>query len=696
MGKPNYNFKPQVESKCAKARGSDLRCHFKNLFGNKKEKMAFNWKRCCGICSIVTGVVLLLLAFLFWTILNAVVLTTLKDLNFITSPESDLYPDWECSYRAGQEPMDAWELFYVFNITNPEEVLAGGIPYYDERGPFTYRANYTKFNIEFMENDVIQYKRCKTFYLELERSSGPDTERVININPGYLGAVYATGGETVLIIILTGPAIEYMISQIEIYYINGTLLQQNTFEFWLARCQSIDPNCLTTNDMATVQWGFYNSSYVGINNEEMNELLPEYFPEPDAEYSSNCYNTFACRVGANVAMSIEDTHKLLYGEVGIVADPANFELLALTINNQTGYSFEDWGLDDGRASTFLRYSLAGILNTYTRSFLVDIIIGERGSGFLRWRTVWEILWEEIEPLLVVLQPWNPYANIFFNYTSTEQADQLTGNWRINNGETDTDLVEEMLMWENYEIVDVFWTNYNVPVSGNSGNGQFIPAKLSFSGKPPEEFPEFYAWSPDHGKAVLFKDSMKKVELFNVTTHLMVMVNETYNLDSKYDLTDPLYLGFVNATRINDDVPIFYSQPRMLLVNQFWLDRAPGQPPASNDVDNTYIWIEPITGLALAAEVKLQVNFYVPNKTEMLLFDEIYTEVMDQIMYPLTWTQQSAMLKEQDAIDLEDQLFSLLDLCDIIWIVMWVVGPLWILSGIYLVRTAPKAGYEPIN
>jgi len=30
MGKPNYNFKPQVESKCAKARGSDLRCHFKN------------------------------------------------------------------------------------------------------------------------------------------------------------------------------------------------------------------------------------------------------------------------------------------------------------------------------------------------------------------------------------------------------------------------------------------------------------------------------------------------------------------------------------------------------------------------------------------------------------------------------------------------------------------------------------------
>jgi len=61
-------------------------------------------------------------------------------MNFITTTDSDLFPDWECSWRPGEEPMNAWEIFYVFNMTNPNEVLQGGVPIYDERGPFVYLA----------------------------------------------------------------------------------------------------------------------------------------------------------------------------------------------------------------------------------------------------------------------------------------------------------------------------------------------------------------------------------------------------------------------------------------------------------------------------------------------------------------------------------------------------------------------------
>jgi len=85
------------------------------------------------------------------------------------------------------------------------------------------------------------------------------------------------------------------------------------------------------------------------------------------------------------------------------------------------------------------------------------------------RTVWEILWEDIDPLVKVLQPDDPYANIFFNYTSLEQADQLTGFYRVNTGRSDSSKVEDISKWDGYETVDYFFENSDIVVEGNSGN-----------------------------------------------------------------------------------------------------------------------------------------------------------------------------------------------------------------------------------
>lgn len=34
---------------------------------------------------------------------------------------------------------DAWIKFYVFDLANPEEVLAGGTPDVTEKGPYVYK-----------------------------------------------------------------------------------------------------------------------------------------------------------------------------------------------------------------------------------------------------------------------------------------------------------------------------------------------------------------------------------------------------------------------------------------------------------------------------------------------------------------------------------------------------------------------------
>jgi len=175
-----------------------------------------------------------------------------------------------------------------------------------------------------------------------------------------------------------------------------------------------------------------------------------------------------------------------------------------------------------------------------------------------------------------------------------------------------------------------------------------------------------------------------------------MIHDTY-------LPDPLYnnylgelgYGFINATTINDGTPVWYSQPRFYLVNQKWKDWAIGVPEAS-ELDNSFVWLEPITGLALKAQVKLQVNFYVVNKTEQQLFNKFFPTVPTGIFYPLVWTQQDGYLKEQDAQDIQAQLFTIIDAAKIIWIIVWVLGGILLIGGVVLIFTAPKPEYMSIN
>lgn len=154
----------------------------------------------------------------------------------------------------------------------------------------------------------------------------------------------------------------------------------------------------------------------------------------------------------------------------------------------------------------------------------------------------------------------------------------------------------------------------------------------------------------------------------------MLADYIYNANSSLYLSED-FVGFVNATGINEGTIVFYSQPRLYLVqNPKWHEKIKGvQPPTI--ADNSYIWLEPISGmgnqiffsillffsffhydffmwLAVGVEVKLQVNFYIPPREETNMFNVIYKNVPTDIMYPLTWTQQEAMLGDNDAADLQ--------------------------------------------
>ena len=73
--------------------------------------------------------------------------------------------------------------FYLFNVTNADEVLAGGKPRLVQMGPYTYKERREKFDIVWNHNGTVTYKQNRTFTFLPDMSAGNETDLVTTVNP---------------------------------------------------------------------------------------------------------------------------------------------------------------------------------------------------------------------------------------------------------------------------------------------------------------------------------------------------------------------------------------------------------------------------------------------------------------------------------------------------------------------------------
>jgi len=107
--------------------------------------------------------------------------------------------------------------YYLFNLTNPTEFLAGSKPVFNMTGPFSYAQwyCYTNFTVDDTLGFVsFEYSSEGYMFLE-DYSSAPDTSLITNINPAYLGILAQTGGEQGLLIVVSSGVIEQIITEFQ-------------------------------------------------------------------------------------------------------------------------------------------------------------------------------------------------------------------------------------------------------------------------------------------------------------------------------------------------------------------------------------------------------------------------------------------------------------------------------------------------
>lgn len=82
------------------------------------------------------------------------------------SPDSEIYQDWI------KPPVPIYMKFYLFNVTNPAEIIAGGRPKLQERGPYVFRMTAPKTNVTFHSNHTVSYYNKYTIFFEENMSKG--------------------------------------------------------------------------------------------------------------------------------------------------------------------------------------------------------------------------------------------------------------------------------------------------------------------------------------------------------------------------------------------------------------------------------------------------------------------------------------------------------------------------------------------
>ncbi|MFX1554402.1 MAG: hypothetical protein ACFFBV_10795, partial [Promethearchaeota archaeon] len=145
-------------------------------------------------------------------------------------PVTSNYGEWISNNYSGAIPM--YRKFYLWNLTNPSEILKGDKPEYEEVGPYIFREFTTKYNVSFSPNwDEVTYKQYPTYIFEPEMSdsSCSPEDQITNINPAYLGVLELAGNEENLIKAMF-PAVLLEVKEIFRQELNITLRELLTNE----------------------------------------------------------------------------------------------------------------------------------------------------------------------------------------------------------------------------------------------------------------------------------------------------------------------------------------------------------------------------------------------------------------------------------------------------------------------------------
>ncbi|MFX0027186.1 MAG: hypothetical protein ACFE8M_12300 [Candidatus Hermodarchaeota archaeon] len=118
----------------------------------------------------------------------------------IPGPNDPGYDEWISNDYSDAIP--EYRKFYMWNLSNPAQFLMGKKPILEEIGPYVFREYTTRYDVSYSAKlDEVTYKQYPTYRFQPDMSAPSCSldDKIVNVNPAYLGVLELAENEENLI-----------------------------------------------------------------------------------------------------------------------------------------------------------------------------------------------------------------------------------------------------------------------------------------------------------------------------------------------------------------------------------------------------------------------------------------------------------------------------------------------------------------
>eukprot|EP01064_Diplonema_japonicum_P038384 TRINITY_DN927_c1_g1_i1.p1 TRINITY_DN927_c1_g1~~TRINITY_DN927_c1_g1_i1.p1 ORF type:complete len:1209 (+),score=292.25 TRINITY_DN927_c1_g1_i1:54-3629(+) len=632
------------------------------VFGSSK-KLSLSCGYCCGIMMIS-------LSLLMWGLVPLILGNVLHD--GLTLDTNDAEQMFKFGTTKRNDTAIMYRDYYAFNITNVFEVMAGTEhPKLEEVGPFVYEYHTESVNITVLNNGTkVSYVDVTSYKFIPERSVQDESEKNLYVFNGPYAGLIAGFAQ---LLNVAGEGEIQMAMPSFVYEAAIKVAGPATSTLWATDPVNLDAGFAQYLKLPALPFFMSFAAYTASTgtNYRLDAAEAELFFQKVrfGTTGANAPNLIAI-VGALNALDecIKTTCEArvaLHGVLGAFGIPF--------LNNET-----------------LTADLVGYFHqiTYDTNFPTRVgaltALTHNDGWFHRSITkvpAKEVWFRNNDPLYTVLRG-SYYPGAFYNWYSVQEAlafFEASGEDRESIMHTGKDDWRKRGFFEkDYgRAAETIWDyKFNLTKAGT----RYTP-EISYSHNiVPGEPDSVSLWVQLIHRDVSFLRggtvSVKGVEL-----RKYYLNQNLIGVDSGFN--NELY-GFINMAP-HFGVPTFYSAPHFsyafnnseeLTSRVEGLVRDENPDPVGDSNHTSIVYFEPITGIVMKAERRLQANFHINNKGGVhfpVSFPNIGNSPVGTMM-PILWADQYIELTDSDADDVKNKLYALVKMRLGLCIVFWLLGP----------------------
>ncbi|XP_006871642.1 PREDICTED: lysosome membrane protein 2 isoform X1 [Chrysochloris asiatica] len=293
---------------------------------------------------------------------------------------------------------------------------------------------------------------------------------------------------------------------------------------------------------------------------------------------------------------------------------------------------------------------------FLRSLIVVIMKAYQQKLFVI-HTVHELLWgykDELLSLISVFKPnISPYFGLFYGKNGTNDGDYvfLTGEDNYRN-------FSKIVEWNGKKSLDWWGTESCNMINGTDGDS-FHPLITK------DEI--LYVFPSDFCRSVYITfsgfENIQGLPALKYKLPAEILANTSENAGFCLPEGNCLGSGVLNVSICKNGAPIILSAPHFYQADEKFLSAIAGMHP-NKDHHETFVDINPLTGIILRAAKRFQINVYVRKLDEFVETGNIQT-----LVFPVMYLNESVLIDKETADRLKAALNTTVIVTNIPYIIM---------------------------